>query len=230
MGDHGGSWVAAREFDRLRREVLSEVRRTSRGNDVRQVAQQLDRGFAAAGIPQPSETVHTFAVGIASGRWPGLPLVGQLLHFAVRRRLPPGQRSEPRHLPGGRWVPVTVADTVMARAALSRSLRIQRWVTDHWAGSGPPPFTLVAVRLIPMAALDGGSEQVAALLGDSFAGTLPADLGPDLLTAIAAAEAVDERLMANARVGEVPDGYTLEVAVPDVAGERPRSAGQEVVT
>jgi hypothetical protein len=35
------------------------------------------------------------------------------------------------------------------------------------------------------------------------------------------AEAVDERLIADTRVGEVPDGYMLEVAVPDVAGEQP---------
>jgi len=214
MGGQGGAWTAAREFDRLRREVLAEVRRTSRGNDVRQVARQLDRGFAAAGIPQPSETVRTFAAGIVSGRWPGLPLVGQLLHFAVHRKLPPGQRSERRRLPNGRWVPVTVADTVIARAALSRSLRVQRWAVEHWAGSGPPPFTLVAARLIVMPPLDGGDEQVAVLLGGSFAGIVPAESGPDLLAAVAEAEAGDERLMADARVGQSSDGYTLEVAIP----------------
>lgn len=44
------------------------------------------------------------------------------------------------------------------------------------------------------------------------------DHGPALLTAIAEAEAVDERLSADARFGEIPGGYTLEVAVPAVAG------------
>ena len=94
------------------------------------------------------------------------------------------------------------------------TLSIQQWVTDHWAGAGPLPFTPGAVRLIPMSALDGGAEQVAALVGGTFAGTLPTELVPNLLLAIAEAEAADERLMADARVAQVADGYQLEVAVP----------------
>jgi hypothetical protein len=41
--------------------------------------------------------------------------------------------------------------------------------------------------------------------------------GPDLLAAIAEAEAVDERLMAHARIEQLPHGYTLEIAVPGPA-------------
>ena len=218
MSEHSGAWAAARESTRLRHEVVLGVRRSSRGNDVGEVARQLGREFTAAGIPQPPETVHIFAAGIASGRWPGLPLAGQLLHLVVNRELPPGLRAKSRHLPGGRWAPVTVMDTVMARAALSRWLGMQRWVTDHVEGPGPAPINVTSVRLIAIPDLDGGTDQVAALLGDAFAGTLPADLAAVLLAAVAEADAADERLMAHARIEEIPHGYTLEVAIPDPAG------------
>jgi hypothetical protein len=211
MDEHGGVWASAREDARLRREVLSKVRRASRGDDVHQVAERLDREFAAAGIPQPPELVHMSAVGIASGRWPGLAFAGPLLDFVVHQRVPPGFRSESRYLPRDRWVPVTLAETVMARAALSRSLRVQRWLADHWGGEGPVPFTGSAVRLIAMA---GTTDQVAALLGGVFAGILPVELSPELLAAIAEAKAADEHLMAHARLGEDSHGYMLEVAVP----------------
>ena len=212
MDGLAGMWASARAETRLRREMLSEVRRSSRGDDVNQVEQRLGRDFAAAGILQPPEMMHLLAVGIASGRWPGIAFVRPLLDFAVHRRLPPGLRSESRYLPRDRWVPVTVLETVMAQAALSRSLRIQRWLTDHWAGEGPVPFTGSAVRLIPLA---DTTDQVAVLLAGTFAGTLPAKVAPDLRTAIAEAEAADERLMAHARVTEGPRGHVLEGAIPE---------------
>lgn len=201
-GDAGtGAWAAAREQQRTRREILQRIRR---GRHGRNVAGELRREFAAAGMPLPPEQVRDYAQAISEHRWPAVHFIGQLIDIGSHRRIPSGMRLEEQRLPGVRWVPVQLTGTAMAGTAV-RNFRRAQEITAHLDSPAP-----LRTRLISMPGPDG-ADQVAVLIGSTFAGTLPPHHAGALIPAIDEAGATNRKLTVAARIDEAG---TLLIAIP----------------
>jgi hypothetical protein len=199
-----GAWAAAREQQRAEQEILRRIRDGRHGKTTAAIAQELRREFAAARIPQPPEHVRDHAQAITEHRWPAVHFIGQLVDIAAHRRIPSGMRLEEHRLPGEQWVPVRLTDTAMARVAVRNFRRLQGFTRQV------DPSAPLRARLISTPGTDG-REQVAVLLGTTFAGTLPAERAATLIPAIDEADAANRKLTVGARIDE--EG-TLFVSVP----------------
>jgi hypothetical protein len=225
------SWsIGLRETrDRKRREraVIQAVGGRSHGRGREDIAADLARSFAGAGIPQLPEAVALHAGFIAGGRLRGvLRLLGTVRHLRDRQGWT-GTRPATQRLAGDCWIGVTMSGDAAAGSTVRWWAQAHRDVNRHTSGGTAlpreSPFADVlsgpAARLtmVPPAA---GSEppRIGVFLGGTFVGTVPdTQTGAAALRAtIESAESDGRRLMVRSRfdatgTGEAP---AMSVALP----------------
>jgi hypothetical protein len=203
---------------RRRRAVVADV--TARKGDlsVDEVAAELARAYAEAGIPQTNERLASDAAFVVNGRVASVVAAAGSIATVLRtKEAPPGLRREKRRLTGDRWVAVELLDDPVVQADLEGrtqvDAKIRRMAADPRINMDPDPLgPTVRLTVIDRHA----TPRLVAFLEDSFVGTLPpADRdSADLWRAIADAEGDDLRLVVRARVEKSDETYALLVALP----------------
>lgn len=192
-------------FDHIRdrqqrvRAIVDAVREDWRGEPRAEIAAELARRLAAAGVPELPEDVELKAGLIAD-----LPrtLVGMgaaLMRVVAGRPGPAGLRRESRHLDGATWISVRVSDEPLAQ----RTLRIY---------SATLPGGLDAMYIGRIVALPG--DEVAVFLGSTFIGLLPPERAQMVHPVAAETDAADLQLKVKGRIAGVDGARTLNVALP----------------
>jgi len=192
-------------FERIRdrqqrvRAVVESVRADRRGESRDEIAVELARRLAAAGLPELPEDVERKAALIADLPGALVSLGYAVVRVAAGRPGPAGARRESRHLDGATWIPVQVTEDPLAQRALRvYSTTLLGGLTEMYIG-----------RIV---ALPG--DEVAVFLGGTFIGLLPPESARAVRPIARETDAADQKLQVKGKIVGADGARTLAVALP----------------
>ena len=181
------------------RAIVDSVRADRRGEPRGEIAVELARRLAVAGLPELPEDVERRAALIADLPRTLVSLGYAVVRIATGRPGPAGERRESRLLEGTTWIAVQVTEDPLAQ----RALRIYSTMT---LGSALEMHT---ARIV---ALPG--DEVAVFLGGTFIGLLPPKPAQAVRPIAEETDAADQKLQVKGRITGVDGARMLAVALP----------------
>jgi hypothetical protein len=195
-------------FDRIRdrhdrvRAVVDSVRTDMRGEPRAEIAAELARRLATAGLPDLPENVDQKAALIVDLPDALISLGAALVRVVAGRPGPAGLRRESRYLDGATWTPVGVTDDPLAQ----RTLR----VFDTMRPSDACEMYIGRLVAVP-------SDEVAVFLGSTFIGMLPPDAARAVRPIAEQTDAADQKLLVKGKITSTDAVRTLAVALPQAS-------------
>jgi hypothetical protein len=190
-GGRGDEGAMKETFDRIRdrhdcvRTVVDSVRTDMRGEPHAEIAAELARRLAAAGLPDLPENVDQKAALIGDLPNALISLGAALVRVVAGRSGPAGLRRESRYLDGATWTPIGVTVDPLAQ----RTLRI----FDTMRPGDAREMYIGRLVAVP-------SDEVAVFLGSTFIGMLPTDATRAVRPIAEQTDAADQKLLVKGKI------------------------------